>query len=148
MATPKRSTRLLTVLELEQRKEDAAREALSRSHGYLDQQKKQLESLETYRQQYLQTMKAQMSQVSSVGQLQTFQGFVNQLDQALAQQQQVLAHAQAEYDRVKDIWRIQHEKTKGIKDLYERIKNEEQLARDKKEEKRLEDDFLTRRRFL
>ncbi|TNC81973.1 MAG: flagellar export protein FliJ [Oleiphilus sp.] len=147
MPMPKKSERLRLVFELAERKEQTAKEQLSKAKAYLDQQLQQQNMLASYRVQYLADLKARMSGVASVAQLVSNQNFIRQLDQAIEQQTAVVENARSGFERFRAEWQALHEKSKGMSDLLARTLKEEQLAREKRLEKQIEDDFLTRRRF-
>lgn len=147
MKKQSKSSRLSVVLELEERKEQEAMDRLRKAKAYLDQQVQQQQVLEDYRGQYLAELKGSMSQVTQVAVLQRSQGFVNQINGAIEQQTLVVQHAQVQFDTEKKNWLERREKAKGLKDLVERIKQEELQAFEKRQEKRMEDDLAGRRAF-
>lgn len=142
---PTKSQRIALVLELEQRKEQAEMEALRQARLYLDQQTAQLSNLQSYHEQYLQSLKASMQGAVNLGQLQSYQGFIDQVASAMEQQQLVVEHAQVAFDRAKHAWQLIHEKCRNLKELVQRYHNQERLAKEKQEERQLEDDMLVRR---
>lgn len=141
----KRSVRLKVVLELAERKEQEAMEALQNKRLYLDQQKQQLQSLESYHQQYVDSMKRDMHGSLAVHTLQLSQRFMTQVGVAIEQQQSTVDIAQQEFDHVLMIWKTLHQKRKGMFDLIERYRNEENVEAEKRIEKLLESDFQTSR---
>lgn len=147
MVNPKKSDRLRLVFDLAERKEQAAKERLAKAKNYLEQQLNQQNMLASYREQYLLELKGRMQGVASVAQLMSNQNFIRQLDQAIEQQASVVENARSAFERYRDEWRTLHEKSKGIHDLLDRTLKEEQWQQEKRLEKQMEDDFLTRRRF-
>jgi flagellar FliJ protein len=141
----KKSERLKVVLEQAERKEQLALEKLTGSRKYLDAQLSQLQGLRGYHQQYLDDMKRNMSGVQDVNHLQSNLKFMAQIDVAIKQQQSVIGVAQKEYDKVLALWTELHQKKKGMSDLIVRYKNDELLINEKKEQKQIEDDLLSRR---
>ena len=142
----KKSDRLKIVLEVAQRNEKKALDALASKRRYRDQQQEQLDGLKSYYDQYIGTMKANMQEgAMSVHSLQTYQSFVSQIDQASAQQKNTLQIAQQEFELALQNWTSYHQKQKGMTDLIGRYKGEEEAIRDKKEQKQLEDDLTARR---
>ena len=147
MAKVKKSQRLVLVLDMAQRKEESARDALSKAKMYFDQQQGQLNMLSEYRGQYLSDLKASMSGPTTVSALQRSQGFIDQLNSAIEQQDLVVKHAQVQFDGARDQWLQCREKAKGLADLIDRLKLEEAAQAEKQEAKRLEDDLQGRRAF-
>lgn len=146
MSKPSKSGRIQLVLDLAERKEKSAMEVLGRAKTYFDQQQQQTRMLDEYRAQYLLDLKGSMTGVSSVSQLMSYQGFIQQLDQAIDQQRLVLQQAETEFERCKQAWLVCHQKTKGMGDLVAKLQAMEAAEREKKIDKMLEEDFLARRR--
>jgi len=142
----KKSERLKIVLDVAKRNEQKALDALTGKRRYLDQQQEQLDGLKSYQVQYMTEMKTNMTGGSlSVQNLQTYQSFMSQIDQAIQQQKNTLQIAQQEYNLALENWTAYHQKRKGMFDLIDRYKGEEEVVRDKKEQKQLEDDLTARR---
>lgn len=141
-----KSDRLKIVLDVAKRNEQKALDALAAKRRYRDQQQEQLDGLKSYYDQYMSTMKANMGEgAMSVHSLQTYQSFVSQIDHATEHQKNTLQIAQQEFDLALQNWTNYHQKQKGMADLIERYKSEEEVKRDKKEQKQLEDDLTARR---
>jgi len=141
-----KSDRLKIVLEVAQRNEKKALDALTAKRRYRDQQQEQLDGLKSYYDQYMGTMKANMQEgAMSVHSLQTYQSFVSQIDQATEHQKNTVQIAQQEFELALQNWTRYHQKQKGMADLISRYRNEEEVVRDKKEQKSLEDDLTARR---
>lgn len=128
------------------RNEQKALDALASKRRYRDQQQEQLDGLKSYYDQYMGTMKANMQEgAMSVHSLQSYQSFVSQIDHAAEQQKNTLQIAQQEFELALQNWTSYHQKQKGMADLINRYKGEEDAVRDKKEQKQLEDDLTARR---
>lgn len=140
----KKSIRMKVVLDLAQRNEAQALEKLAEKRKYRDAQSGQLLSLQNYHQQYMEEMSPKVGGVSSVNQLQANLQFVNQIDQAIQQQERILQVAEKEFQIALEEWKALHQKRKGLADLIERYKNEEQVLADKLEQKQIEDMLTSR----
>ena len=140
-----KSQRLAVVLTLAERKEDSAMDALRQARRYLDDQERQLSGLESYHQQYIQNYRESMASRVTIHQLQSYQGFIEQLDKAISHQQAVVETARQQFERERQQWIECREKRKGLADLIERYRQQEQLASDKRDAKRIEDDLNSRR---
>lgn len=141
----KRSVRLKVVLELAERKEQAAMDVLQNKRRYLDQQQQQLQSLESYYQQYVDGVRRDMQGSLAIHTLQLSQGFMHQVGVAIEQQQGSVHIAQQEFDRALGVWKVAHQKRKGMFDLIERYRNEETIEAEKQIQKLLESDFVASR---
>lgn len=141
----KRSERMRVVFEMAERSEKKAMDMLSSARQFLDQQQEQLSNLESYHQQYMDSMRNAMQGTMAVSDLQAYQGFIHQVDKAMDHQKNVIAQAQQQFDRCKQEWLSCREKRKGIEELIQRYRQEEQIALEKKEAKQLEDDLVSRR---
>jgi flagellar FliJ protein len=146
LSLKKKSDRLKIVLDVAKRNEQKALDALAAKRRYRDQQQEQLDGLKSYYDQYMGTMKTNMQEgPMSVHSLQTYQSFVSQIDHAAEHQKNTLHIAQQEFELALQNWKIFHQKQKGMADLISRYKNEEEVVRDKKEQKLMEDDLTARR---
>jgi len=144
-----KSERLKIVLDVAKRNEEKALDALTGKRRYRDQQLEQLEGLKSYHSQYMGTMKTEMTGGSmSVQRLQTYQSFMSQIDMAIEQQINTLQIAQQEFDLALINWTNYHQKRKGMSDLIDRYRQEEEIVREKKAQKYLEDDLTARRSHL
>ena len=133
------------MLELAERNERAAMEALSSKRQYRDQQQEQLDHLRSYHSQYVNDMKKNMAGSQNVSNLQANLQFMHQVDVAIQQQEGVTESAQKVFNLALDDWKALHQKTKGMADLIARYKNEELQVAEKKAQKQLEDDLQARR---
>ncbi|KZZ32248.1 MULTISPECIES: flagellar export protein FliJ [unclassified Oleiphilus] len=140
----KKSQRLKVVLDQAVRNEQAALEQMTAAKRYLDDQTAQMDNLKQYHNQYLADMKRGLGSVQSVTQLQSSLHFVNQIDVAIQQQQLVVDQGQKAFNITKEKWSALHQKTKGLADLIQRYKDEENALADKREQKQLEDALQAR----
>ena len=141
----KKSERLKIVLDLAARKEKAALEVLSKRKRYRDEQLAQLNNLKQYHAQYLDDMKRNVSQVHNAVSLQANLQFLSQIDQAILHQQGVMNIAEREYATALHNWTQFHQKRKGMGDLIDTFKHQEDQLADKKEQQQIESDLLARR---
>jgi flagellar FliJ protein len=141
----KKSERLKIVLDLAARKEKAALELLSKRKRYRDEQLAQLNNLKHYHAQYLDDMKNKVSQVHNAISLQSNLQFLSQIDQAILHQEGVLAIAEREYAQALKNWTQLHQKRKGMGDLIDNFKQQEDQVADKKMQQQIESDLLARR---
>jgi flagellar FliJ protein len=98
----KRLQTLQLLLEKEQRVRDEAQAAVRAAHANFEQQKAQGGGLADYRVSYCAKWSQKFQQGSSMEILRSYHGFMARLDQAIAQQQAVVAHAQRGVDAARE----------------------------------------------
>ncbi len=140
-----KSQRLELVAQLAARKEQAAMDELQRSRQYLDQQTAQLDSLKQYHRQYIDELKQQLQGQVDMQKIQSYQQFTRQVEGAIEQQNNVVANAQQQFDHKKADWLVFRDKSRALQELVEKYRNQERIAAEKMEEKRMQDDFTGRR---
>ena len=94
----KRLQMLQVLLEREQKRRDDARTALQSTQRQAEAQRQQADGLTTYRGEYCAKWSANFQRAASIEILRSYHGFLGRLDQAITQQQQVLAHAQRQVE--------------------------------------------------
>lgn len=142
-----KSKRLKLVCDLAARKEALALDHLRQARRALDLQQQQLDDLHNYHQQYMQSMKQSLRGQIDIQKIQVFQGFVAQIQAAIEQQQGLVARARQLFGRSSQVWQTCHQKRKAYEDLIAKYRQQEAATAEKALEKRIEDDFLTRRHF-
>jgi flagellar FliJ protein len=140
----KRLQTLLLLLEKERRKRDEAQAAVRGANANLEQQQAQGEGLATYRVEYCAKWSTRFQQGSSMEILRSYHGFMARLEQAIAQQQAVIAHAQRGVDAARERLVEREIRVATVERLIERRR--ELLARveDRREQKTL-DEMAARR---
>jgi flagellar FliJ protein len=99
----KRLQMLFTLLEREKKRRDDARAAVQAALRNVEAQAQQAHGLTGYRLEYCAKWSAKFQTAATIEILRSYHGFLARLDQAIAQQQQVVVHAerQAELARQK-----------------------------------------------
>ena len=145
MATASKSQRLMLVSGLAETALAKASDRLRAANAYKDQQDEQLLNLKNYRDQYIETMRVSLHGQSNAYRLTSYQKFILQLADAIAQQENIckLAGDQCEAERQK--WLAAREKHKSMLRLAEQTLAKEQAEALKKEEARQMDDFIASR---
>ena len=139
MAT--RADRLQVVVELAEQAENTAAEALNLAREQHQAAEQKLQELNLYCKDYQQSLSTTgISQ--SADAIVRARGFLNQLTQAVEQQQTIVDQFFKLFEQKKGAWHKAHLKFKALKDLVERIEHEHQQALSKKEEKML-DEWVT-----
>ena len=89
----KRLALLQLLLDREQKRRDEAKAAVRAAVQNAEAQQQQADGLTTYRTEYCQTWAAQFQQAARMEILVSYHGFLARLEQAITQQQAVVAHA-------------------------------------------------------
>lgn len=134
-----RSERLQVVLGLEQRKEDAALDRLSRARDHLQREQQRLDELSQYQSDYREQMRRAQQGVVSVARLQGWQAFIAQLDDVIRQQEGQVVHAQRGFEVARDDWRQAYERKQGMSRHVEACRQVEQREGDQREQKQLDE---------
>ncbi|MBE0485314.1 flagellar export protein FliJ [Marinobacter sp.] len=130
-----RSTRLQTVLNLEQRKEQAAMERLGEARTQVEAHREQVANLERYQQEYRDQIRASQQGVVPVTRLQAWAAFIAQLDQVIVQQTRQLEQAEQVFEARRQEWLQAWERRRGMEKYIETCRQQEQRERDLTEQK-------------
>ena len=71
----------------------------------------------------------------NASQLQEYRAFLAKLDEAIRQQEKVVAASQASHSNHKDNWKQKHTRTQALGKVVERYQREERKAADRSEQK-------------
>lgn len=116
----KRLQTLRLLLEKEQGLRDEAIAAVRAAHQQLEAQKAQADGLAGYRVEYVAKWAGRFRQGSSMEILRAYHGFMERLDQAIGQQQAVVAHAQRGVDAARTRLVEREIRVKTVERLIER----------------------------
>lgn len=130
-----RSKRLEVVLTLEERKEQEALERIGEARKLVEQQRQQVNNLHQYQQEYRDQIRANQQGVVDVRRLQSYQAFIGQLDQVIAQQQKQLDQAEKVFDARRAEWQEAYERKRGMEKYIESCRLQERREQDIKEQK-------------
>lgn len=123
------------------RSEDALAE-FARQQQTLAAAETQLTELQRYRSEY-----ASASGVSqSVGALLNRQGFVERIDQAIAQQKRDIARLARAVDQTREAWQQAHAREAALGSVVEQYLERERLAGDRREQAEIDERMQYRRR--
>ena len=122
---------LLQLLDHERRARDEALQALSRAEGAAGQADLQAQQLTVYRSEYLERWSARFREPGSVALMQCYQGFMQRLDQAIAQQGNAVEQAKNRLDQARGALHHNERRVASMEKLIERRRQHEQrqLAR-------------------
>lgn len=135
----KKSDRWQALRKIADQFEQRAARSLGQSQGNLSQQRQRLEELQRFRQEYNQQFVQTGSRGMDGATLQSFQQFLLQLDQAIAQQQRTVAAAELDCDSKRDVWQDKHKTTRIYDKTIERFVTQEQRIQSRKEQRENDD---------
>lgn len=138
-----RAARLAPVIEMAERAEREAAQALGRCQQQLRLAQGKLGELERYRGDYQQQWISQGQQGVSGQWLMNYQRFLTQLETAIGQQRQAAAWQQDNVDKARAVWQQRYARLEGLRKLVQRYLQEAQQAQDRREQKML-DEFAQR----
>lgn len=129
------SKRLKPVQQVAANRERNAARSMGQARVHLAREEAKLAQLKLYHQEYLERFQQVSSQGMSANQLQEFRAFLARLDEAIRQQQQVVAASIANHSTHKDNWKQKHTRTQALGKVVERYHQEERKAADRSEQK-------------
>ena len=135
----KKSERWQTLRKIADQFEQQAAQSLGRSNGNLQQQQQRLEELLQYREEYNRQFQQTGARGMDGGMMQSFQKFLVQLDQAIAQQRQAVAAAEHDCDQKRHAWQDKHKTTRIYDKTIERFVAQEQHTESRKEQRESDD---------
>ncbi|MBI1423003.1 MAG: flagellar export protein FliJ [Gammaproteobacteria bacterium] len=135
----KKSERWQTLRKIADQFEQQAAQSLGRSNGNLHQQQQRLEELLQYREEYNRQFQQTGARGMDGATLQSFQKFLIQLDQAIAQQRQTVAAAERDCDDKRHTWQDKHKTTRIYDKTIERFVAQEQHTESRKEQHESDD---------
>jgi flagellar FliJ protein len=133
-----RAKRMQVVLTLAERNEEQAGQQLSQFTQQVDAEIEQLRQLEEYAAQYLSTYTDRKTAVRPQ-ELIAYSSFIQRLGAARKEQEARIARLQLQLERLRQMWRIAHQKTESIKDLIARLQREESALLDKRLQKEMDE---------
>jgi flagellar protein FliJ len=111
---------------------------LSRAMGEAGRQvaelERKLQQLQTYRDEYTKNSSQSGSSMDAV-KLQNYRSFLDRLGDAMRQQQKLLEHARAEYEKKRADWSEKRVEAESLGRVVERFRKEEQRAVDQREQR-------------
>ncbi|VAW94075.1 hypothetical protein MNBD_GAMMA22-2133 [hydrothermal vent metagenome] len=131
----KKSKRFLPLAKIAANKELVTAKELGEVNNNLMIQKNKLNSLIQYREEYILSFKKHGKKGMDGSQLHTYQKFLENIDNALKQQRNLIASAEATCVKHTQIWRTQHTKTKIMDNVIEKYQKNELHEENKQEQK-------------
>lgn len=135
-----RSKRLNMVLEIAERAENKAAEAFEMARRLWHDDQEKMADLQRYYQDY-ETAFTQPSMRMRAQDIAQQRSFLQQLAEAVRQQQQIVERRKSIADAKQRDWRIAHLKRRALQELVARVRADEQRVLSRKEEKMLDEWF-------
>jgi flagellar FliJ protein len=129
------SKRLKPVQQVAASRERNAARSMGKARQHLAQEEAKLAQLKQYHQEYLERFQQVASQGMSAAQLQEYRAFLVKLDEAIQQQEKVVAASMANHSTHKNNWKQKHTRTQALGKVVERYRKEERKAADRSEQK-------------
>jgi flagellar FliJ protein len=129
------SKRLKPVQRFAASKEQEAARVMGQAKKSLQQEEAKLEQLKLYHQEYLIRFQQMSAQGINATQLQEYRAFLAKLDEAIKQQQEVVAASVVNHSSTKNTWKKKHSRTQALNKAVERFRKQEQTIADKREQK-------------
>jgi flagellar FliJ protein len=136
-------TVLVTLQELASKAVDKAAEELGISHQALSDEKKTLQMLEKYRDEYLDKLTDRLESGVDMQLHQNYQRFLRMLDEAIKGQAQVVEHAKTKVAMDQQLWQESNKKKFSYEVLGDRYQKKEDLLEVRRDQK-LMDEFAMR----
>jgi flagellar FliJ protein len=133
-----RAKRMQVVLTLAERSEQQAGQQLAQCQTQVDAEVAQLRQLDDYAAQYMNIYTERKTAVKAQ-ELIAYSGFIQRLGDARKEQEARLNRVQAQMERLRQVWRVAHQKCESIKELIGRLQQEENVSLDKRLQKELDE---------
>ena len=137
-----RTQRLQPVVKHNEKKERRALQEVARSQAELEIEKGRLTQLQDYKIEYLQKKKYDIG-VFTAHELQEFNRFMQQLDQTIERQMDLVQQRQQALENKRLLWTATRIDSEKMHKVVEKLRKQETLERERKEQKTL-DEFAQR----
>lgn len=135
----KKSQRLKVVIELHERQERDALQAMGRQQQKLQEAQRQLDHLQHYRIEYGQKLLERQKLGINVDQLLELRAFADKLDKAIDGQRHSALLLERELQRLREIWEQAHQRCKSLLKLSELALQEEMKIENRREQAEQDD---------
>ncbi|MCU7906448.1 MAG: flagellar export protein FliJ [Candidatus Thiodiazotropha sp. (ex Epidulcina cf. delphinae)] len=131
--------RLRPVQRVAHSKEQTAARSMGEARKHLEQEEAKLQQLKRYHQEYLGRFQQTAKEGISGNQLQEYRTFLAKLDEAIRQQQEVVAASMVSHSSSKNNWKQKHTRTQALNKVVDRYRREEIQSADRREQKESDD---------
>ena len=133
-----KSKRFEPIREIASNSADALSRAMADAGRRVADLERQLEQLERYRAEYMQSPATAGASMDAV-KLQNYRSFLDRLGEARRQHQKNLDAARAEFDKRRTLWSEKRVEAESLGRVVERFRKEERAADDRKEQREGDD---------
>lgn len=134
-----RSERMDPVLKVAAHREKDAARRMGQTQQRLQQQQERLRELVGYRDEYNLKFQQTCSAGMDVKQLQEYRLFLSRLNDAIRQQQQVVAKAERELEHARNVWLGTRTRSQALDKVRERFVDAERREADRREQADLDE---------
>lgn len=131
----KKLERLGLLLKIAGQKTHVSALLYAKAHQALQREQQGLQQLEQYQKDYMDVMLAHIHKKTTTLQLKTDQRFLAHLSDVIKQQGETLDSVIEELDKRKALWVKCNQREKALKTYFGKVKEQEQLLQDEKEQK-------------
>ena len=133
-----RTQRLRPVVQHNDKKEQLALQEVAVSQNLLQIEQTRQAQLQDYKLEYLQKKKYDIGVFTPI-ELQEFNRFMQQLDQAIVRQMEVVELRQQELAQKRELWNAMRIDSKKMHKVVEKLQQQEFVEQERKEQKALDD---------
>jgi flagellar protein FliJ len=133
-----KSKRFEPIRQIASNSADALSRAMADAARRVADLERQLEQLESYRAEYMQSSAIAGASMDAV-KLQNYRSFLDRLGDAKRQHQKNLDAARAEFEKRRALWSEKRVEAESLGRVVERFRKEEQAAEDRKEQREGDD---------
>jgi flagellar FliJ protein len=134
-----RSKRMQSVQHLAHNREQDAVRKLGESQQYLDAQQIKLQELRAYRDEYAKAFESSGGAGLDALRIQEYRAFLGRLNQAIQQQETVIAQCSARHEQTRRQWLATHSHSQAIDKVLERYRQQERKQEERKEQQELDE---------
>jgi flagellar FliJ protein len=134
-----RSKRMQSVQHLAHNREQDAVRKLGESQQYLDAQQTKLQELRAYRDEYAKAFESSGGAGLSALRIQEYRAFLGRLNQAIQQQETVIAQGSVRHEQTRQQWLATHSHSQAIDKVLERYRQQERKQEERKEQQELDE---------
>ena len=133
------SKRFKPIHKIAAHRERKAAAALGESLKQREAARQRLEDLRQYRAEYLERFASATRNGLSASQIMEYQVFINKLETAISQQEEIVNQSQQDCDSSKQDWRGSYTKSKAMENVLGRMKKAELNSQRKKEQSEMDE---------
>ena len=140
----KRSERFKPIHNMAQQSEDVAAQTLGKIQRELSEHHLKLSELMQYYQDYTARFNEQAGKGMSIGQVQSYQKFISQLEIAIKEQKKHISRTTEACESSRADWTAERQKTQVLEKVIDRYQKQEQAVSNRQEQHR-SDEFVANR---